>query len=347
MFLRNRWYAAALSDELGDTPLARTLLDEPVVLYRAADGRAVALEDRCCHRQAPLSLGVVVGNDLRCGYHGLTFDPAGTCVRVPNQSRVPPGAGVRSFPVIERFGLAFIWMGAPALADPATCYDFPYGAQPGWRAIFAKFYARCDFRLLVDNLMDLSHLEFAHATTIGAAGVAENADLRNERVGENVRVIRWMHDIPPAPAHVQATGKAVNVDRWQEIEYTPPGYVWLHVGSAVAGTGVREGRRDGVILDRHSLHLVTPETATTTHYFWTSAHATDQVGPAQEQVLLEQSIKAFNEDLTIIEGQQRRLNGAPFTDINADAGVLQVRRLYDRLLADEAARAAAPGRKAG
>jgi phenylpropionate dioxygenase-like ring-hydroxylating dioxygenase large terminal subunit len=121
------------------------------------------------------------------------------------------------------------------------------------------------------------------------------------------------------------------------IEYTPPGYVWLQVGSAVAGTGIRDGRRDGVILDRHSLHLVTPETATTTHYFWTTAHATAQVNRDQEAILYEQSVKAFNEDLTIIEGQQQRLDaGIPTVDINADAGAVAVRRLFDRLLAEEA-----------
>jgi vanillate O-demethylase monooxygenase subunit len=137
---------------------------------------------------------------------------------------------------------------------------------------------------------------------------------------------------------VRATNDTRNVDRWQVIEFTPPGYVWLAVGSAVSGTGVREGRRDGVLLDRHSLHLITPETPATTHYFWVMTHDTAQVDRAQEGILYEQSLKAFGEDLAIIEGQQRRLDPArPTVDVNADAGVLQVRRVFERLLDREAA----------
>jgi vanillate O-demethylase monooxygenase subunit len=147
-----------------------------------------------------------------------------------------------------------------------------------------------------------------------------------------------MLDIPPAPAHVLATNDSRNVDRWQKIEFTPPGYVWLAVGSAVAGTGIREGRRDGVLLDRHSLHLITPETDRSAHYFWVMTHDAAQVDRSQESILYEQSLKAFNEDLAIIEGQQQRLDpGRPTIDVNADAGVLQVRRVFDRLLATQRA----------
>ena len=333
MFLRDRWYAAALSEELAGKPLARTILGEPVVLFRTEDGVAIALEDRCVHRQAPLSLGTVIGDTLRCGYHGLSFDRTGACVRVPGQRTIPPGARVRAYPVVERQGFAFIWMGDPAAADPATVYDFPYATRAGWRALYARLYAKCNYRLLIDNLMDLSHLAFAHATTIGSMGVAENVDMKVERDGDRVRVTRWMLDIAPAPAHVLATNDTRNVDRWQTIEFTPPGCVWLAVGSAVAGTGIRDGRRDGVLLDRHSLHLITPETQATAHYFWVMTNDTAQVDRTQERILYEQSLKAFNEDLAIIEGQQQRLDsGRPTVDVNADAGVLQVRRVFDRLL---------------
>jgi phenylpropionate dioxygenase-like ring-hydroxylating dioxygenase large terminal subunit len=102
MFLRNSWYVAARSAEVARKPLARILLNEPVALYRKEDGTPVALEDRCCHRQLPLSMGRLEGDELRCGYHGLKFDASGTCVEIPGQTAIPPQARVRAYPLLER-----------------------------------------------------------------------------------------------------------------------------------------------------------------------------------------------------------------------------------------------------
>ena len=101
MFLRNAWYVAALDDEVSDKPLARTLLNDAVVLFRDAQGRAAALEDRCRHRGAPLSLGEVTARGLQCGYHGMAFDGQGVCTHIPGQERIPPQARVRAYPVAE------------------------------------------------------------------------------------------------------------------------------------------------------------------------------------------------------------------------------------------------------
>jgi vanillate O-demethylase monooxygenase subunit len=333
-FLKNRWYAATRSDEIGNKPFARTLLNEPVVFYRDTSNNVVALEDRCVHRQAPLSLGVVKGDCLECIYHGFLYEASGKCVCVPSQDAIPPGAAVRAYPIIEKQGFVFIWMGDPAKADTSLAYDFAFGEQPGWRQIYAQFHAKFDYRLLVDNLMDVTHIAFAHKTTIGAAGVANQGGMKTERDGEHIRISRWMFDIEPAPTHVQATGYEGNVDRWQIIEYTPPAFVWLKVGVAVAGSGAEDGNMEGVLLDRHSLHLMTPETDDTTHYFWTSTHDGARVNEQQEELIREQSIKAFNEDLVILEGQQKRRDDTiPTVDVTADTGMIQTRMLMERLLA--------------
>src|SRR2546423_7561339 len=118
MFLRNSWYVAARSAEVARKPLARILLNEPVALYRKEDGTPVALEDRCCHRQLPLSMGKLEGDDLRCGYHGLKFAPSGQCIEIPGQASIPPQARVRAYPLVERYRWLWIWMGAPERADP-------------------------------------------------------------------------------------------------------------------------------------------------------------------------------------------------------------------------------------
>ena len=115
MFLRNYWYVAALDEEVRDRPLGRTILGEPVVLFRTADGALHAFEDRCPHRQLPLSMGKIVGDALQCHYHGLRFDGSGKCVRVPGQDHIPQNARVRTYPVVERYRWIWIWMGDPAL----------------------------------------------------------------------------------------------------------------------------------------------------------------------------------------------------------------------------------------
>ncbi len=337
MFLRNRWYVAAQSSELEDRPLGRAILGEPVVLFRDSDGTAAALEDRCVHRQAPLSLGEVVGDTLQCGYHGLCFDRSGACVRVPSQKAIPPGARVRSYPVTERHGLIFLWMGDAAKAAARAPYEFPWQENESWRVMHAKFHALFDYRLLIDNLMDVTHLPFAHKTTIGTAAVAEDAVSKTERDGDRVRVSRWMENIDQAPAHVEITGYAGKVDRWQVMEFTPPGFIWLQVGSAVTGAGGREARGKDMLLDRHSVHIQTPETESSSHYFWTTAHKAGSLTAAQEQMLYDRTVQAFNEDLVILEGQFQRLDPEiPTVDISADAGALEVRRLMARLIEDEA-----------
>ena len=113
MFVRNAWYIAAWSDEVVERPLGRRILGEPVVLFRDSAGAIAVLQDRCCHRGAPLSLGDVVPRGIQCGYHGLVFDSAGQCVLVPGDHKVPPGARVRAYPAVEQDAFVWVWMGDP------------------------------------------------------------------------------------------------------------------------------------------------------------------------------------------------------------------------------------------
>src|SRR5215475_7110115 len=121
MWIANAWYVAAWSHELeAGRLLARTIIDQPLVLYRTNDGEIVALEDRCCHRFAPLSLGRLEGDELRCMYHGLKFAPDGRCVEIPGQKLIPQSAFVRHYPLVVRGSWVWLWMGDAALADPAA-----------------------------------------------------------------------------------------------------------------------------------------------------------------------------------------------------------------------------------
>ena len=333
-FLHNRWYVAALSTEVVEQPLARTVLNQPIVFYRDTEGVAIALEDRCVHRQAPLSLGEVIGDNLQCGYHGFTYDRSGACVRVPSQSLVPPGACVRAYPIIEKQGFVYVWPGDPALSHNVAPFDFPFVNKEGWNKRYASLRGQFDYRLLIDNLLDLTHLTFTHKKTIGAGGVAEQGRAKTERDGEQVRVTRLMDDIAPAPVHVEVTGYNGNVDRWQIIEFTPPCYVALDVGNAKTGQGGHEATAK--LIDRRTLHIATPETENSTLYFWVSTYSSVSMTHDQEQTIYDRTMDVLAEDVAMIEGQQSRLDGSiPMVDVTEDAGQIAARQTLARLVAEE------------
>lgn len=356
MFLRNYWYVAATPAEVNNEPLARMLLGEPVVMYRTTDGRPVAFEDRCCHRRAPLSQGHVIGDTLQCGYHGLTFNADGECIAIPGQTTTPPGARVRTYPVVERWGWVWIWMGEAAEADADEIPELHWHDDPAWTHIEGYLRIESHYQLLIDNLLDLTHETFLHSSTIGNEHVAntplakvsrnsraEMAGTALERVSRDlpsVNAVRWMLGIQPPPMYARSGGfndPEDRVDRWQIIRFEPPSHVWLDVGSAWAGTGAPDGDRSRGVT--HTVvNGITPETETSTHYFWTFPrnHQLDDEELSQFfQVGVE---KTFLEDKTMLEGQQAIIDArpdAPQIDINADAGSVAARRIIAELLEAE------------
>ena len=336
-FIRNAWYVAAESRELGDGLLARTVCGDPLVLFRDDAGRPAALEDRCCHRHLPLSAGRRVGDVVQCGYHGLEFDATGACVRVPGQTRVPPDASVRSYPTVERYRYVWVWPGDPAKADAATVPDYHWNDDPGWVSNSGYFHVEGDYRLLVENLLDLSHVQYVHASTLGAEGVSESP-VETRRDGDRVHIDRWIMDRSAPPMFASAGGFTGKVDRWQLMTWTPPSHVVIDAGCADAGTGARDGERTHG-LTVYSNHTITPETERSCHYFWHHARDFRRDDDKLTAFLANAAGTAFGEDVGIIKAQQHSLDTAPAgwapIDINADAGVLQARRVLDRLSASE------------
>jgi phenylpropionate dioxygenase-like ring-hydroxylating dioxygenase large terminal subunit len=339
MFLRNYWYVAASDSEVGRQPLRRIILGEPIVFFRTEDGKPVAFEDRCAHRHLPLSMGKLVGDHLQCHYHGLRFDRTGQCVRIPGQDQIPPAAKVKTYPVIERHTWIWVWMGDPALADPDKITDFHWLDDPNWGAKSSYLHVKANWQLVVDNLLDLTHLAFVHDTTIGNSALAERAEVKVTRAPNNVVVTRWIIDQPAPPTFVKVGGFTTNVDRWQIIDWVPPALLRLDVGATPTGTGAPAGTRvDGITM--RNLNAITPETATTSHYFWGQAHDFDVKNTELTQKIFEQIETAFLEDVGVFSAQQHNLNiysNPPQVDINADIGVLQARRIIDRLRSEEQA----------
>jgi phenylpropionate dioxygenase-like ring-hydroxylating dioxygenase large terminal subunit len=221
-FLRNAWYVAAWKHELDKGFVARTIMNEPLVIFRDQDGRAGALEDRCCHRGAPLSEGKLVEAGLQCGYHGLVFDVHGKCVEIPGQDNIPQAAKTRAYKVVEKQDFVWIWMGDAARADESLIIDFPYHDQPDkWPSRKSVMDIKCNYMMMVDNLMDLTHLAYVHTKTIGGSPAA-HAELLAERTERGAHFVRWTSDTKPPPTYVRAVGFSGNVDRGRILNTSCP-----------------------------------------------------------------------------------------------------------------------------
>ena len=339
MRLRNAWYIGAWADELGARPLARRIGNEPIVLFRDSAGKAAALADRCCHRAAPLHLGDVVADGLQCGYHGLTFDGNGRCVRIPGQLQIPENARVRSYPVVEKDQLIWLWLGDPALADAATIVDFPYHNDPArWPNKHDVYPIRGNHMLMVDNLMDLTHLGYLHARTVGGnPGAHVEADMKTVRTARGIKFTRWMRNSLPPPSYVKAGGFKGRVDRCQIFEFVAPGTILQWTGATDAGAATDDPERDFPFQFR-LFHGLTPETETSCFYFWSVANGYRQNEPEATEQLYREIAPTFIEDKEMVEAQQARLSEfgeAGLVDIASDANRMQMRRLVERLLAAE------------
>jgi phenylpropionate dioxygenase-like ring-hydroxylating dioxygenase large terminal subunit len=328
-FVRNAWYVAAWAEELDDGLVARTIMNQPLVIFRDADGKAGVLEDRCCHRGAPLTHGEVVDKGLQCGYHGLIFDVSGACVVIPGQDKVPQDARVQSYPVVERNQTIWIWMGDPALADDSLIVDYPYHDQPDkWPHRKTMIEIKSNYMLMIDNLMDLTHLGYVHTKTIGGnPAVHVAAEMETGATETGAYFVRWLLDHKPPPTYVKGAGFTGNIDRWQEFEYVAPSIVLQWSGGIATGQGAQQNRdQEGMHL--RLLHAATPETETTFHYFWSAANGFRQDEPQATQDMYDEVYPTFIEDQVIMGAQQDRINLDPdreLVSIHADSALALAR----------------------
>ena len=343
MFLRNCWYVGAWSHEVqGTTLLPRKLLGERVVFFRLASGGVGALHDRCSHRFAPLSLGRHEGDCIRCMYHGLVFDAAGRCVEEPGRKRPSANTDVRSYPVVERWKQVWIWMGDPDLADPDLIPDCHFQDSPDWASIPAYIHYKADYRLILDNLLDFSHLTFVHEGTLGGSATIAQTKPKVEQADFGVRMTRWYLGEPEIAPYLRGfetfTGP---VDRWHVYELTTCGNVFnMDSGSAPAGTGAPDGHRVAEAMQFHATQIVTPEDERNSHFFWSYAHNFNIADAAFTRRLADRIAEGFEEDRLMIEAQQRTIDegGAEgMAYIFVDNGLALGRRLLDARLAAEAA----------
>jgi phenylpropionate dioxygenase-like ring-hydroxylating dioxygenase large terminal subunit len=332
---RNCWYMAGWSNEVGDALLRRRILGEPILLFRTADGAPTALTDRCPHRFAPLSAGTREGDLVRCPYHGLAFDASGQCAHNPFSATLPKGAAVRNWPVHERDGIAWIWMGDADQADPALLPDFGTLFRNGAEPVRGLMPMRAPYEFATDNLMDLSHIEFVHRGSFAGAGVIFAGKHEVRRDGDRLHSNWWMPNVP-APGHTYGIyERGLPTDHWLDMRWDAPASMLLEIGA----TPVGEPRETSVII--HQAHIITPETADTAHYFWASTRGSGVASEQGDAMLFAMMTQAFEqEDKPIIEAAYANLDGRDFWDakpafLGIDAGGTRARRLVEELIGRE------------
>lgn len=338
MFLRNAWYVAALSREVGKGLTPVKVLGDAIVLYRKRDGQLAALEDACPHRKLPLSMGRIKGDEVECGYHGLMFDATGTCTKVPGSEKVPHVARVRSYRIAERYGFVWIWMGEARLADPATIYKIHFWGEAGWAPNEPDaMLFDCDYRYVCDNLLDPSHVAWVHQGTFSGGGT-EDTPIETTVTDESVTAWRWLMNQAPAPFYAPLLKFKGNADRKQHYEMALPCLMLARaIFTPVGAGGVgKPDHRDVFYMD--SYNFLTPVDETTTRYFWIQMRNV-RADDTELSRQMNASIRTvFEEDRVILNAVQQGMDGkrTPNLDLKIDAAPLRFRRkLADRISAEQ------------
>ncbi len=335
-YLKNTWYMAGWSEELGDGLLARRMFDRNLVLFRTQDGVA-ALADRCPHRFAPLSLGVKQGDTVVCPYHGLTYDGTGQCLRNPFSETIPAAAKVDAWMVHEKHGMIWLWGGARAEANPATIPDFSMVEDNAFtRVVRGYTLLEAPYEFGIDNLMDLSHIEFVHKGSFAGNGVifGGSHEIRDE--GNTLRSNWWMPGVKAPPHTVGVYPPDLITDHWLDMRWNAPASMHLEIGACPAGAA----RDTGVIAQQ--AHILTPSSATTTHYFWATTRYHDLELTEFDTFLRALFAQAFDEeDKPIIKAAYENLEGQDFWEaqplsLGIDVGGTRVRRKIQAMLKAEA-----------
>ncbi|SDT33611.1 vanillate O-demethylase monooxygenase subunit [Pseudomonas asplenii] len=340
MYPKNTWYVACTPDEIAQKPLGRQICGEKMVFYLGQEGAVMAVEDFCPHRGAPLSLGYVENGNLVCGYHGLVMGGDGKTVAMPGQ-RVRGFPCNKTFAAVERYGFIWVWPGDQALADPALIPHLEWAVSDQWAYGGGLFEIQCDYRLMIDNLMDLTHETYVHASSIGQKEIDEAPPVTTVD-GDEVVTARYMENIMAPPFWRMALrgnhlADDVPVDRWQICRFTPPSHVLIEVGVAHAGKGgyhaAPEHKAASIVVD-----FITPQTETSIWYFWGMARSFNPHDQALTESIREGQGKIFSEDLEMLERQQQNLLAHPTRNLlklNIDAGGVQSRKVLERLIARE------------
>jgi phenylpropionate dioxygenase-like ring-hydroxylating dioxygenase large terminal subunit len=343
LWLHNCWYVIAWSHEIpaADAPelFTRTVLNEPILVFRKADGSLAAMADRCCHRLAPLSKGRKEGDCVRCGYHGLKFDAQGVCVEAPGIPIIPAQTRVKTYPVVVKNNWVFVWMGDPSQADTALLPDNFSCGDPGWQHKPGYLHYDTPYLLICDNLLDFSHLSYVHEKTLGGSSLIARAVPSIESVPGprgpddpqwplmGIKVTRHVPNVPPPPFYQRFRDFNTHLDRWFIYEFLLPGTLLMHSGGRPVADAP-DDMRNAVQL--HSCQSLTPETQGSTHYFFQQSHRTGHGDASVTESIYNSLVQAFEEDRDMITAQHHNILRNPAAQMQPlamDSALTQFRRL--------------------
>ena len=334
-WLENSWYVAGWDYEIDSKPIARTICGVPIMFYRKLDRSVVAMRDACPHRMLPLSMGLREGDSIRCKYHGLKLGPDGVAEEMPLKTeKVNKSVCAETFVTHERYRFVWIWIGDKEKADPSLIPDMWPCEKQGWVHDGGYYHVACDYRLMIDNLMDLTHETYVHAGSIGQQELMESP-IESRSEGNTAILSRWIPNIDAPPLWRGALKKPGNVDRWQICRFDLPSLVMIDVGVAPVEAGATLEKHDqgvrGMVVD-----FMTPETETTHHYFWGMARNFDIDDAGFTARFKSQQGGVFAEDKEILEAQQNAINANSDMKLNAysiDQGGVRARRIIDKAIA--------------
>lgn len=329
--IRNCWYVAGRRGEIGRPPIARRLLGIDVALYRTLAGEPVAVRNRCPHRSFPLARGRLDGDNLVCGYHGMAFNADGACVHMPALNSAPASATVRTFPIVDRGPLTWIWMGPPHLADEALIPDTSWLTDTGWSSVTGSYHIKTDYVSMHENLIDQTHFPFLHPDTVGTPEYAKSK-LTATTEGDQVVIRRKLPNSPP-PAVYGKPAEIMHkrVDRTSEARFVSPA---MHVAFAE----IIDPKPDAGKPERYRYnitHIFTPETNTAIHYWWFNSRDYKPGDPEIDRFLFDASSKAYQEDVEALQWIMDNVlqDEAPQFDLSfaPDKPGLMARRIIHRL----------------
>lgn len=330
----NIWWVAAFSDEVSRDLLGRWLLETPVLLYRKEDGTIAAIENRCPHRGAPLSLGCLKGDAVQCGYHGFTFDSDGRCIDVPSMKAPLAAARVRAFPVVEQPPYVWIYLG-----DPERIDEVPLPHRLEWTEgeDFALVHGRMDvdanYMLLKENVLDLTHFGYVHASTFGITDWVDLPRFTSDGDTTSYHQSFRQSPLPPVFAEPMGITPGTSYNRENYGSFVSPAL-------QIAAVDLQDPQTTAVTGRFRVSHATTPIDSNRMHYFWLLGR---DYGTSEQEMraLKEITEVGFAEDEAMIEAiqalQERDPRGAsaPEISVKMDTAGIQARRIVQRWMARE------------
>ncbi len=342
IFLQNCWYCAGWGTDVGlgsRDLVVRKIAGRSILLYRTPQGALVAMEDRCPHRSAPLSLGRKEGDAVRCMYHGMLFGPDGHCRQVPGMDKIPPGADVPTLAAVEKDGWIWVWLGDPATADPALICEAVGPTDPDWVLKTNAIRIETNYRQEIANLADLSHVSWVHGETFGGSDDWSLIRPRHKNLPRGIETRYTVRGVPAPNFAKHLFDPAARFDIDVHVTLTVPCNFIMSFRIKSAGDATSGESNGDLLLDTFTSQAVTPRDDGSIDYYFSWGTSKATWFPGIVELMHATNLDAFLEDKRILEGQRERqlqYPDAPQIDIVHDAGPGRMLWVLDKLLEQEA-----------